>query len=275
MDELSKKISLNSDLTPIIVITFFLLVVAISIILLVLVYQKRQLQNLREKEQLKVLFEKEILETKLEIQEQTFRNISQEIHDNIGQELSLARLTINMIDQNAPDEAKEKLANSSYLIGNAIQNLRNLSRSINADYITELGLTLAIEKELEMIRKTGRFAVRFERPKQPPVLSHQNEVLLFRIFQELMNNILKHSNATEISVDMKDDEDKFVLRVIDNGKGFDTSKLEQQNIEDAGSGFRNMKYRSKMIGAEFSISSEPGKGTIVIISLPHKPLNTS
>ena len=268
MDDQPKEISVNSDLTPIIIITFFLLIVAIGIILLVLVYQKKQLQNLREKEQLKLLFDKEILETKLEIQEQTFRNISQEIHDNIGQELSLARLTINMIDYHSPEEAKEKLENTSYLIGNAIQNLRNLSRSMNADYISELGLPLAIEKELDMIRKTGRFAVHFEKPKQRPVMSHQHEVLLFRIFQELINNILKHSNATEISTEINDDG-RFFLRVADNGKGFDVSGLEQQSTGEVGSGLRNMKYRSKMIGAEFLINSETGKGTTATISLPH------
>src|SRR5215216_148874 len=108
MDKISKEVSVISGVTPIIIITLFLLIVAIGIIMLVLVYQKKQLQYLREKEQLKVTFEKEILESKLEIQEQTLKNISQEIHDNIGQVLSLAKLHINTMSVDDPEALVEK-----------------------------------------------------------------------------------------------------------------------------------------------------------------------
>ena len=88
---------------------------------------------MREKEQLKVDFEKQILESKLEIQEQTFRNISQEIHDNIGQVLSLAKLTINTMDVNDTTILKTKIDNSKSLVGKAIEDLRNLSRNLNTE----------------------------------------------------------------------------------------------------------------------------------------------
>ena len=94
--DISQKVTLLVSLvTSIFIVTMFLIIVSTGIIMLVLVYQKKQLQYLREKEQLKVTFEKEILGSKLEIQEQTLKNVSQEIHDNIGQVLSLAKLNIN------------------------------------------------------------------------------------------------------------------------------------------------------------------------------------
>ncbi|HVZ96642.1 MAG TPA: hypothetical protein VG847_07190, partial [Chitinophagaceae bacterium] len=82
-------------MTTILIITIFLVAVATGIIFLVLVYQKKQLQYINEKKQLQAAYEKEILESKLEIQEQTFKTISQEIHDNIGQALTLVKLNIN------------------------------------------------------------------------------------------------------------------------------------------------------------------------------------
>src|SRR3954451_17379772 len=131
MDKLSQEPTLISGPTPILIITLFLLIVAIGIIMLVLVYQKKQLQYLREEEQLKVAFEKEILESKLEIQEQTLKNISQEIHGNIGQMLSLAKLTINTMDCREPKMLQEKISDAKQLISKSIQDLRDLSKSLN------------------------------------------------------------------------------------------------------------------------------------------------
>ncbi len=92
MDNLSREVNI------IIVSCIFLIIVAVGIIILVLIYQKKQLQFVQEKEQFKIILEKEILEAQLEIQEQTLKNISQEIHDNIGQTLSLAKLNLNTIN---------------------------------------------------------------------------------------------------------------------------------------------------------------------------------
>ena len=262
---------MSTDLTPILVITLFLLIVAIAIVLLVVIYQKKQIQGIREKEQLKVLFEKEILESKLEIQEQTFKNISQEIHDNIGQELILAKLTISTMNYSDTLEVQEKLESTGQLLGKAIQDLRHLSKSLNADYISELGLAKAIENEIDTLKKTGRFHASFQKPGTAHLLSHQHEVLLFRIFQELLNNIIKHSNATNIVVAIEGSEDEFIFRMSDNGDGFNVFEMDERSIEASGSGLKNMKNRSKMMGAGFQLDSEEGKGTNVRITLPLKP----
>ena len=154
---------MNPELTPILVITLFLVIVAIGIIMLVLLYQKRQLQNVKEKEQLKTAFEKEMLESKLEIQEQTFKNISQEIHDNIGQQLIFAKLTMNTIDYSDQTAIKEKIDRTTRLITKALHDLRNLSKSLNADNISELGLIKAIEIEVDVVAKTGKYTVVFNK----------------------------------------------------------------------------------------------------------------
>lgn len=273
IDPFPKEVLIVSVVTSIFIITVFLVIVATGIIVLVLVHQKKQLQYLREKEQLKVAFEKEILESKLEIQEQTLKNVSQEIHDNIGQILILVKLTLNTIHSDENLFLQEKIDNSQQLLGKAIQDLRDLSKSLNSDTISEMGLVKAIEYEFELIKKAGNYRTILTEEGDFFQLSHQHELILFRILQETINNILKHSNASVVTVDIRYNPGNFSLKISDNGKGFDLAALNADN--NTGSGIRNIQNRARLIGADVSIQSQQGTGTTVDITLPYKPANKS
>lgn len=253
------------DLTPIILVTILLLIIAIGIIMLVLVYQKKQLQFLNEREQLKVAFEKEILESRLEIQEQTMKNISQEIHDNIGQVLSLVKLNLNSMNCNDQQALQERIKDSSLLVRQAIQDLRDLSKSLHTDIIKEKGLIRSIENEFELLKKAGGYKTTIIQEGTPFALSHQHELILFRVFQEVLNNIIKHAHASMIMVKICY-SDLFELEIKDDGQGFDSSYLNENH--QSGLGIRNMRNRTRVIGADFSINSETGSGTSVKICLP-------
>ena len=138
-----------------------------------------------------------LLQTQLEIQEQTLKTISQEIHDNIGQVLSLAKLNLSRMDINKQDQLKEKIADSKNLVSKAIQDLRDLARSMNTDNITAMGLAKALEYEVEMLRKTG-FVVSFDVNGNVVRQEPQKELILFRIIQEIFNNIIKHAESTAL-----------------------------------------------------------------------------
>jgi signal transduction histidine kinase len=215
---------------------------------------------------LKAQFEQTILQTQLEIQEQTFKNISQEIHDNIGQTLSLAKLNINTMDPDKRDELEEKIHSSSQLITKAIQDLRDLSKSMNTDLVVEMGLARSIEYEAQLFEKAGVYAVQFQVQGHYTKLPPQHELILFRIFQEAMNNIIKHAAASEIHIRLYC-RDPFVLEIQDNGKGFDSTALLQNERQWAGLGLRNMKSRAALIGAQYHIESTAGTGTIVRVTL--------
>ena len=253
-----------AEIAPIILITVLLIIVAIGIIMLVLVYQKRQLQYLSEKEQLKASFEKEILESKLEMQELTLKNISQEVHDNIGQVLSLIKLNINTIhfDESKP-ELEEKVKNISELVGKVIQDLRDLSKSLNSDTITEKGIVGAIEYEFELLKKSGIFTTTLTIEGKLYDLPKKKELILFRIFQEVINNAIKHARASAVQVLVCFYTHLFVLKVNDDGQGFDIN-----NTNGNGLGLKNMKNRSQLIGANYNINSQPGMGTSITIELP-------
>lgn len=273
MDTSSAKFFLTSEVAPIFLITIFLLIVATGIIMLVLVYQKKQLQYLREKEQLKVIYEKEILSTQLEIQEQTFKNISQEVHDNIGQVLSLVKLNINTMNADDPAPLQAKINASKELITKAIKDLRDLSKSLNTDYVKDLGLVRSIEYELEMMKNIGTYSIQFGVNGNSYRLESQRELILFRIVQEVLHNIIKHAKATSIALDLSYNPAEFSLKITDNGVGFDATKLDHNTHNGTGIGIRNMYNRAKIINGNFKLTSTLGKGTSVILTTPAKTLN--
>ncbi len=243
------------------------LMVVLFIIIFVWWYHKRRTHYNTEVSNIKAEYEKTILQSQLEIQEQTLKNISQEIHDNVGQVLTLAKL--NLATTNVADQAaNEKIKTSQHLIGKAIQDLRDLSKSLNTEYVEEMGLFRSIEYELELLQKTETIETAFSIEGKVVKFEKQKELILFRIVQETIHNIIKHADAKKINaaISFADEEMKIVLK--DDGKGFDLSPLNDAGNQSFGLGLRNMTNRATLIGAKFSISSILAQGTEVCISLP-------
>lgn len=245
-----------------------LLILGIYIISIFLLYQKKRRTYFKEKQQLKSDFQQTLLQTQLEIQEQTLKNISQEIHDNIGQVLSLAKLNINTMNCEEPEALQGKINDSKLLISKAIQDLRDLSRSLNTDYVVEMGLLRSVEYELELIKRTGILETVMRVEGKPYRLEQQQELILFRIVQEILHNIIKHAKATLVDVYVQFEPELFTLTVTDDGIGFDASKLEAADYTGFGLGIRNMHNRAKMINTNFILNSIIEKGVTIILSLP-------
>ena len=243
----------------------FALVLITVIIVTAILYYNRKKRNLIEKQTLQSQFSQTLLQSQLEIQEQTLKTISQEIHDNIGQVLSLAKLNLNTIDQTKQEEAAIKIVDSKNLVSKAIQDLRDLSRSLNTDNIAAMGLLRAIEYELEMIRKAGKYQTLLETEGNVQKLDPQKELIVFRIIQEVLNNILKHADATAIKIHAAYNAE-LRLTITDDGSGFNISPNPEK--ETLSLGLRNMESRAKLIGADFSINSSPGNGTTVTLGIP-------
>ena len=229
-------------------------------------YRSRHRKLLREREQLRLSYERELLKSQLEIQEQTFRHISQEIHDNIGQTLSLAKLNISTMDPAQPGGMEQKITDSKKLVTQAINDLRNLSHGLNTDYVADMGLARAIEHELEMIRKSGGQETVFQTEGDAYRLDKQREVIIYRIVQETLNNILKHAASRKIIIHLHYRPEEITLTITDNGKGFDLTPLDLD--KSFGLGIKNMHNRARLMGARFKISSTLGEGTSVLVNVP-------
>lgn len=223
----------------------------------VILYKKKQIVHLKIVRDLKSQYENVILTSQLEMQEQTFQHISKEIHDNIGQKLSFAKLHLNSLNIPLAQGPIE-------VISNVIKELRDLSRSLSSDDLLLHGLVGAIQKEVEQVLKIELFQIKFRVIGDPTPLPLQQELIVFRIVQEAFQNIVKHANAFTIEIQLHYADDCLTLHISDNGKGFD---LEENAFK--GMGLENMRKRASMIQGTFEINSNKGTGTHLILKIPH------
>jgi signal transduction histidine kinase len=235
-------------------IVFFLLA---FILFLVIIFQVR-------KKKAKAQLEKEILNAQIEIQEQTLKNISQEIHDNIGQILSLAKLNLNTFPANPDEKIQLKLNDTKHLVGKAITDLRNISHSMHSDKISELGLKEAIANELKILQNSGQYIATLDVIGNPFELKMQEEMVLFRMVQEALQNSIKYAKARNIKVKLNNSQNKYIVTVSDDGIGFDKANLQ---LSQTGIGLKNMENRAALINGMFTINSMPGSGTTIEIIL--------
>jgi len=242
-----------------------ILLLLVFILLILFLYRKKQMNFSIQLENIKANAERELLKTQLEIQEQTFQYISRDIHDNIGQFISLAKLQLNTLDFDHLNMAKEKIIHSADLLTQALDDLRDLSRSLSSELIRNNGLVAAIELQIAYLRKLEVLEVHFEVVGEKQFMDEQKEIFILRIIQEAANNIIRHSDARKVSILLSYEQGQLSLTVADDGKGFDT--LGVRNSKS--SGIINITKRAKIIGAAFNIQSSLGAGTKVNLFLPY------
>lgn len=252
----------------IIVATAIVFLLAALIVALLFLYQRKQLAYSRHLNALKHDFEKNLLQTQIEVQEQTFQNISREIHDNINLSLTLAKLNLNTLDWTDLSKTREAVKSSVTILGSAINDLSNLSKSINTDLIKEMGLMKALKAETQRISQMSKLNIAFEVKGEPVFLESEKELVIFRIIQEALNNVIKHSGSSKafLLLDYRRDCLKVILR--DNGMGF--NKEEVANRKERGNaGLKNMQTRTNIFGGKFLIESQIAKGTSIHVTIPY------
>src|SRR6187551_611545 len=171
---------MSNDILIVVAGTVLFLLLSAFIIIFILLYQRRRHQHTLEIADMKNRYEAELLRSQLEIQEQTLRTISQEIHDNIGQVLSLAKLQLYSLKDNS---SQQDIQPTTELIGQAINDLRDLSKSLNPDRIADIGLMESIKHELQLLQKTNMMETVFEVRGSMQRLPPEKEIIVFRIFQ--------------------------------------------------------------------------------------------
>ncbi len=222
--------------------------------------EKIRLEEKLEEE--KLLKQKEITEAMIQVQEKERYEISTELHDNVNQQLTVAMMYIASAQQKHPEDA-EVLKQSSGFILNAIEEIRKLSQTLVSPMIKHFGLSKAVEALVEDISAVNTLQIEltadsfFEED-----IKYDFKLSLFRIVQEQMNNIIKHSKATHINIELKRDDTSIYLKVHDNGVGFDVKQQRK------GIGLYNIISRSDLYNGVVDIQSEPGNGTRINITFP-------
>ena len=230
--------------------------VCVIMVFLFVIFQKKKNVLLIKQVETLQQYEKEIAESQVEIREQTLRNISWELHDNIGQLITLAKIQLQSVADN-PENIKEVNDNLTTILN----EVRSLSKVINPDFISNIKLNEAIQLEIDRFNRLNYIKSSLIVEGQYFDLDSKAEIIIFRILQEFFSNTIKHSKASKLKVKMNYTEDKLIIIAEDNGKGFDAL-----NVSENGIGLNNMKKRGHLINADISIQSVLNKGTQLTIT---------
>lgn len=248
----------GSDLFVIILLGFFLMLLMVSFIVIMVIYHRqRQLENRQKVATMEAKFENTILNVEKEIREETLSYVGRELHDNIGQMLSLAKINLGSSRPNGISESKS-------IINEVIKEVRSLSKSLNLDWVESISLEDYIKKELEKLKNAEFCEVEWVQEGAELHLAKDKKLILIRVFQEILNNAIKHAAPDLISVGVYNKDGKARIEIKDDGEGFDLTEQSE------GSGMSNLKKRMETLGGTIEIQSVPKKGTFIKLYLPEQ-----
>ncbi len=245
----------NQIMAGIVFTTLLLLLLVAGIFLSIYMAGKERMQQQIKITKIELDYEKELRQVETEVSEKMMERFAQELHDNIGHILTCMRITIEnkKLDEPKLDQTFQPIEN---YLNEATGQLRLLSRSLNTDYVSNIGLHGAIKVEVERLNLLRRVQVNFDSEGQEMLINKNQELMAFRIFQEMIHNSIKHSRAKNLYISL-DTSGNFALKVADDGKGFAAEEI--LNSPKA-SGLKNMMKRAKMAGMDCKIESAPGMG---------------
>ena len=236
--------------------SLMLALIGVFVFLMVIMYQKRRIKSIKAQQQLIADYEQAVLKAKVEMREETLKYVGQELHDNVGQVLSLIKLYLSQSGAQRENDVRG-------LIDQAIKDIRALSHDLNINRVGQHSLSGFIGMELSKIQKAGLIEVMFENSGTCERTSPHNQLMISRIFQECINNILKHADAKHIFVKLVSENGACMLSISDDGVGFDVSSKPK------GAGLINIYDRVKLIGGQINMMSSKGNGTTVSLHIPH------
>ncbi|HTS27135.1 MAG TPA: sensor histidine kinase [Bryobacteraceae bacterium] len=198
-------------------------------------------------------------------EEEERRRIGRELHDEAGQSLLLLRLQLEMIGRDAPEALRPRLEEVRGVAERTVEELRRIVAALSPAVLERLGLAAALRQLIARFRKmhTSRIRVGISVPSEP--LPLQIQEVIYRVAQECLQNIVKHSQATHVNLSLRTADKSIRLSVVDNGAGFNAGMVGRKPMSF---GLAGMRERAALLGGTLTIRSAPGKGTAVVLQIP-------
>ncbi|MEW5958413.1 MAG: histidine kinase [Chloroflexota bacterium] len=218
---------------------------------------------------------KRLLGKVLTTQEEERTRLARELHDAIGQSLTAVIMTTNVVEGSLPDSfvsGKEKLTTVRNIAAQALQDLRNLIFDLRPEVLDDLGLALALRSQVQKYLEPAGVQVRLRAAGLKDQLPAEVERAVFRVVQEAITNIARHARASEAHISLTIKDARLVVRVEDNGLGFDPDQVRTGQRQTWG--LQGMEERITLLGGKFYIGSKPGSGTLVLAEVPLKQNET-
>jgi signal transduction histidine kinase len=232
--------------------------------------RRRQLYFTKERESTELLHQQQLLVARQEMQQSLMQNLGAELHDTIGQKLTLAYLQMeNALHFEDIDTFKKHIKAQNNLILESLDELRSLSKILIAHDFSDFSFVHFMQKETERLQQSGLCKVIFVAPENMPKAAEERvELTLARICQEFIQNSLKHSGCSELKIEVKFSDTLMYVTCSDNGTGIKHEKINNYNIK-SGSGMNTIRTRAALIGA--TIDWDTSNGTTLKLSIPlHK-----
>jgi signal transduction histidine kinase len=255
--------TLDNDLITFLGGTLTLMLFAFTLVIFLIVHKKKRYEHLLEKQALENNYHSQLLLSRMEVQEQSFKYFSEEIHDNIGQLLSIVKMQLYNIRNNSKEQQIiSKAGECTDLLSKAISDLRNISHTLNSTFVNTAGLVDAVNKDLEYVRSARDMQCTLHRSGDEYSMGNERELLIFRIIQEAITNAIKHAAPAAIDVYLDYTPLALCVTVADNGSGFETD-----NVASSGIGLSNMYVRTDLLKSKLEVVSEKNVGTRIRLEI--------
>ena len=241
-----------------------MLFLAISIVIFFVIYQKRLLKQQLHLQKLQDDYQRQLLSSSVDAQEKERVRIGQDLHDEIGSSLSAIKMLANQLSV-SDEESGQLILGIKDGLSHTINDVRNIANNLFPSVLSKFGLTDALKYLVDVLSVGSAVVISFA-GDNIPALNFEYELAIYRILQELINNALKHANATNLIIRLNQSGNKILLLVKDDGSGFDT--VVATDLKQAGIGIKSIQTRLEVLQAQMKITSEKNKGTLVEISIP-------
>jgi signal transduction histidine kinase len=210
--------------------------------------------------------EKRVLNAIINTEENERKRFAKDIHDGLGPILSTVKMSISALNERIKDPSGTViLNNTNNMVNEAINTIKEISNNLSPHVLTNFGLTSAISTFTTKINQTKTIEIDFKSNMEGQRLENDKEVVIYRAVCELINNSVLHSGASRIEIELNKHEKFITLQFYDNGRGFDTSALNKEDIK--GMGLSNIETRVKTVEGVFILESALGKGTSALIKM--------
>jgi two-component system, NarL family, sensor kinase len=247
-----------------------MLILAFSIVLFVVLYQKKILSQQNMIQAAENRHQKELLNATIQVAEMEREKIAKNIHDDIGTILNVIKLNFTKMSRNPSDrELSEQLIRESMnLLDDSIQNIRGIARDLMPPTLVKLGFEKGISELCRQINASGMITITPEFNFGNSRLPAKTELQLYRIIQEVINNIIKHSQATHVSFSARSDAHELIIDISHDGVGISSEMIAQLTQTEKGIGLKSIQSRVQLINASIQYFTIGPKQAGISIAVP-------
>jgi two-component system NarL family sensor kinase len=251
--------------------TVGMLLLAGFIILFVVFYQKKMIEEQLKRQELELNFQQKMMEATLESEENERRRLAGDLHDSVGGMLSTIRVGLTTISKKLPDP--QLIEQSKQMLDETLSTVRRISLDLMPSTLEKFGLVPALREICDRFQATALTPINFLERGEIRIIEARRALKIFRIVQELVNNAIKHAQASMINVTVSGEE-QLKITVEDDGIGFDPKVKPVNSQNGSGLGLYNMENRTRLLNARLEFDAQVTKGSKITLIVPYETIES-